>query len=111
MQTTLKYKHDSEDTLEALGLDKEKLRHLANHMDQVRRNRKHFDSRSKIFAELIRVCSNPEEIAIIASAIGKGENNECKECPLQGVPSELIEAALLQDLLKGLFGDHGKDGE
>ena len=91
MKSTIEYDHDSNSTLDAMGVDREKLQFVVDHLNQLREN-KEIHAVSQELAECIKMAINPEELALLAYGLGKQNAGQ--------PPSDV-----LMDMLKKTFGD------
>lgn len=98
MQPTYQHDHENKSTIDAMGADQQKLEFILNHVQQAK-ERGHHNTISESLAEIIRLSSTPEEIALAALAVGKAISSERRS------PGELLGKLRAMQMLAELFED------
>jgi hypothetical protein len=97
METKTIYDHDSDNTLDALGVDREKLDLMKNHLE-LKHEEKKFHAISQEIAEIIKLGSSVEEIALMAYGLGKNSAGDAlKEFMLKTMMGDLLEDLIDND--------------
>lgn len=79
MEKTKTFNHEFDNPMEALGVDKERIKYI---LLELEKRLPIFQTRSEVFQTVIKLCNCPEEILILSYYLGNKDNqNICKECP------------------------------
>jgi len=94
MKTLTVYDHDADSTTKALGVDREKMQLIIDHLNKCRREKK-FHAVSQELVEIIKLGSTPEELVLMAYDLGKNASQIIKDLMIKSMLGKM----------KGLFDD------